>query len=51
MASSQRCEGARKEVIGLRDVFGADDFYLELNDQGLEIQQQINQQLKSFSRS
>jgi DNA polymerase-3 subunit alpha len=42
-------EGARKEIIGLRDIFGNDDFYLELNDQGLEIQQQINHQLKSFS--
>ncbi|MGB2402124.1 MAG: DNA polymerase III subunit alpha [Akkermansiaceae bacterium] len=42
-------EAAREEVIGLRDIFGADDFYLELNDQGLEVQQEINQQLRSFS--
>jgi len=42
-------EGAREEIIGLRDMFGADDFYLELNDQSLEVQQEINQQLKSFS--
>jgi len=42
-------EAARKEIIELRDMFGSDDFYLELNDQSLEVQQQINQQLKSFS--
>ena len=40
---------AREEIVGLRDMFGADDFYLELNDQSLEVQQEINQQLKSFS--
>ncbi|MCP5536935.1 MAG: DNA polymerase III subunit alpha [Akkermansiaceae bacterium] len=42
-------DGARKEIIGLRDIFGAEDLYLELNDQSLEIQQEINTQLKSFS--
>ncbi|MBK1831141.1 DNA polymerase III subunit alpha [Verrucomicrobiaceae bacterium R5-34] len=42
-------ESARQEIITLRDIFGADDFYLELNDQGLEIQQSINTQLKAFS--
>ena len=40
---------ARKEAESLRDIFGTDDFYLELNDQSLEIQQEINQQLKAFS--
>lgn len=42
-------ESARQEIITLRNIFGADDFYLELNDQGLEIQQSINTQLKAFS--
>lgn len=40
---------AQKEVLALCDIFGKDDFYLELNDQGLEIQQEINMQLKRFS--
>jgi len=42
-------DAAREEAIGLRDMFGADDFYLELNDQSLEIQQKFNEQLKEFS--
>ena len=42
-------EAAREEIKGLCDIFGQDDFYLELNDQGLEIQQQINHQLKALA--
>ena len=42
-------EGARKEIIFLRETFGKDDFYLELNDQRLEQQQISNEQLKKFS--
>ena len=42
-------DGAREEIITLRDIFGADDFYLELNDQSLEIQQEMNTRLKEFS--
>jgi len=42
-------EGARAEIIALRDMFGEDDFYLELNDHLLEQNQMLNAQLKSFS--
>ncbi len=42
-------EGAKNEIIFLRDTFGKEDFYLELNDQGLEQQRVANAQLKSFS--
>lgn len=34
-------EGAKKEALALRDIFGADNFYLELQDQRLEEQLQI----------
>jgi DNA polymerase-3 subunit alpha len=40
---------ARKEVLSLREIFEADDFYLELNDHSLEQNQLINKQLKAFS--
>ena len=40
---------ARAEVIALRDIFGAEDFYLELNDHSLEQNQQTNAQLKEYS--
>ncbi|BDS07509.1 DNA-directed DNA polymerase [Oceaniferula spumae] len=42
-------DAARAEAIALRDMFGPDDFYLELNDQSLEIQQELNKQLKALS--
>lgn len=42
-------DAARDEIIALRDIFGADDFYLELNDHSLEQNQVINSQLKAFS--
>lgn len=42
-------DAARDEIRGLCDIFGQDDFYLELNDQSLEIQQELNSQLKAFS--
>ena len=42
-------DAARSEVEYLAGVFGKDDFYLELNDQSLEIQQTINASLKVFA--
>ncbi|MBT8038003.1 MAG: DNA polymerase III subunit alpha [Verrucomicrobiae bacterium] len=42
-------DAAREEVCGLRDIFGVEDFYLELNDQSLEQQQVANAQLKEFA--
>ncbi|MBQ9931366.1 MAG: DNA polymerase III subunit alpha, partial [Firmicutes bacterium] len=34
-------EGAKKEALELREIFGEENFYLELQDQGLEEEQQI----------
>ncbi|HWQ79240.1 MAG TPA: DNA polymerase III subunit alpha [Anaerovoracaceae bacterium] len=34
-------EGAKKEALALLDIFGKDNFYLELQDQGLEEELQI----------
>lgn len=42
-------DAALEEVIALRDMFGGDDFYLELNDHHLEQNQLLNAQLKEFS--
>ncbi|MGB2090974.1 MAG: DNA polymerase III subunit alpha [Akkermansiaceae bacterium] len=42
-------KAAQTEIMALCDIFGKEDFYLELNDQGLEIQQEINVQLKGFA--
>ncbi|MGJ8676156.1 MAG: DNA polymerase III subunit alpha [Akkermansiaceae bacterium] len=42
-------EGALHEAKTLRDTFGAADFYIELNDQGLEQQQELNSQLRKIS--
>ncbi len=41
---------AQEEVALLRDIYGADDFYLELMDHGKEIQTKINRQLMDFSK-
>ncbi|MCQ4636363.1 DNA polymerase III subunit alpha [Anaerovorax odorimutans] len=34
-------EGAKKEALALRDIFGEENFYLELQDQGLEEEARI----------
>ena len=34
-------EGAKQEALSLREIFGEENFYLELQDQGLEEEQQI----------
>ncbi len=38
-------EGARQAALWYRQVFGADRFYLELQDHGLEIERRLNQRL------
>ena len=40
---------ARAEITALRDMFGAEDFYLELNDHALEQNQMLNVQLKELA--
>jgi DNA polymerase III subunit alpha len=42
-------EGARKAAAWYRDLFGPDDFYLELMDHGLERQRKINRGLVSLA--
>jgi DNA polymerase-3 subunit alpha len=39
-------EGAKKEALALLDIFGQDNFYLELQNQGLEEQLQILPDMK-----
>ena len=41
--------GARAEIQLLQNIYGKDDFYLEINDHSLEKQQALNKQLKAFS--
>jgi DNA polymerase III subunit alpha len=38
-------EGARQAALWYRQVYGADRFYLELQDHGLEIERRLNQRL------
>lgn len=42
-------EGAKKEALELSDIFGKDNFYLEIQDQGLEEERKINPLLKKLS--
>lgn len=39
-------EGAKKEALEMRDIFGEDSFYLELQDQGLEEEMRILPDMK-----
>ncbi len=42
-------EGAKREACTLRDIFGEDDFFLELQDHGIAEQQTVNQGLLRMS--
>ena len=42
-------DAAKDEIITLRNIFGTEDFYLELNNHNLEQQQTSNIQLKEFA--
>jgi DNA polymerase-3 subunit alpha len=42
---------AEKEIAQLRDIFGADSTYLEIQDAGLEVQKQINVDLAKLSQT
>ena len=42
--------GARKSIGEFIDIFGRDNFYLEMHDHGLEAQTKCNRQLKEFSK-
>ena len=43
-------EGAKRSALEMREIFGEDSFYLELQDHGLKEQQQVNQGLLRLHR-
>jgi len=44
-----RMEQAERVAIELRDIFGEGNFFLEIQDQGLDEQKQVNESLKEIS--
>jgi DNA polymerase-3 subunit alpha len=46
----ERCAEARETAYRLLDVFGKGNFFLEVQDQGLEIEQPVNRELLRLSR-
>ena len=46
----QKYDQARENAYRLRDVFGKGNFFLEIQDQGLEIEQGVNRELVRLSR-
>ena len=46
----QKYDLARDNAYRLRDVFGKGNFFLEIQDQGLEIEQSVNRELVRLSR-
>ena len=47
---ADKFEQARTNAYRLRDIFGKGNFFLEVQDQGLEIEQRINRELVRLSR-
>ncbi|HYL47258.1 MAG TPA: DNA polymerase III subunit alpha, partial [Candidatus Limnocylindrales bacterium] len=47
---SDKYEQARANAHRLRDIFGKGNFFLEVQDQGLEVEQRINRELVRLSR-
>ena len=41
---------ARQSVADFRDIFGAENFFLEMHDHGIEVQQKCNQMLPQFAQ-
>src|SRR5499427_5962445 len=46
----EKYEQARENAYRLRDIFGKGNFFLEVQDQGLEIEQGVNRELVRLSR-
>jgi len=46
----QRYEQAREAAYQFRDVFGKGNFFLEVQDQGIEVEKRVNQDLVRLSR-
>jgi DNA polymerase-3 subunit alpha len=47
---SEKYDQARANAYRLRDIFGKRNFFLEVQDQGLEVEQRINRELVRLSR-
>ena len=48
--TADRYEVARQSAYDLRDIFGKGNFFLEMQDQGMEEEKRINPQLARLSR-
>src|SRR5712671_635282 len=46
----EKPEQSRQAAERLRDIFGKDNFFLEIQDQGLDIEKRINPQIVSLSK-
>ncbi len=46
----ERPDDAREAAYRLRDIFGKQNFFLEIQDQGLEIEKRVNPQIVELSR-
>ena len=46
----QKYEQARENAYRLRDIFGKSNFFLEIQDQGLDIEQRVNPELVRLSK-
>src|SRR5579863_5715061 len=46
----ERPDEAREAAYRLRDIFGKGNFFLEIQDQGLEIEKRVNPQIANLSR-
>src|SRR5947208_9598810 len=46
----QKYEQGRENAYRLRDIFGKSNFFLEIQDQGLDIEQRVNPELVRLSK-
>jgi DNA polymerase-3 subunit alpha len=46
----ERVDHAREAAYKLRDIFGKSNFFLEIQDQGMEIEKRVNPQIVNLSR-
>jgi DNA polymerase III subunit alpha len=48
--TAEQYDAAREEAYRLRDLFGKGNFFLEVQDQGIEIEQRVNRDLARLSK-
>jgi DNA polymerase-3 subunit alpha len=48
--ADERYDQARENAYRLRDIFGKQNFFLEIQDQGLDIEKAVNPQLVRLSK-